>query len=262
MIVALCNQKGGVGKTTTTAMLTRSAVRAGLHTLAVDMDPQANLTSILSRDEVLDTQATIADALSWRSTLTLADVIVPTHWVGADIAPSAPLPLDEVRDEIYLQSHHPQSLRLKEVLTQVAEAYDLVLIDCPPELDVLNVNGINAADRAVIVVKADDFALAGMIRIYHNVRKAQITNPDLHLGGVLLNDFQETTIVGKYRQDELQQFIDAHPDLRRYEPPIPRRELIARAINCGAGLDEIGAGTPGEELAQMYDRLLDQIRGR
>ena len=114
-ILALCNQKGGVGKSTTTFHLARAAVQAGRRVLVVDLDPQGNLTTSIAAETVDDDQAQLADALSSRAPETLRDVIVPGLWPGLDLVPTAGVTLGAVRDELVIAGAGRES-RLREAL--------------------------------------------------------------------------------------------------------------------------------------------------
>lgn len=130
-VLALCNQKGGAGKTTTTANLARAAITQGRRTLVVDLDPQGNLTSVLAAEEVAEDVVSLADVLSPRTNIAVAVVITDGVWKGLDVLPSGGDRLAAVGSELIVMTTGG-ALRLRRALKTVATDYDLVLIDCPP----------------------------------------------------------------------------------------------------------------------------------
>jgi chromosome partitioning protein len=173
--IAVLSQKGGTGKTTTVRTLADVLRRCGLNTLAVDLDPQGNLSDYF--DLPADVQPTIADVLSGRASLAEA--------IHEDIVP-ANLSLAEA--ELMLGGKMGRELTLKRALSEGTEDYDVVLIDCPPSLGLLTVNALVAADWALITAEAQYFALQGVEQAMEVVELARDSlNPSLALLGVLLN---------------------------------------------------------------------------
>jgi chromosome partitioning protein len=173
--IAVLSQKGGTGKTTAVRTLTDVLRRSGVRTLAVDLDPQGNLSDYF--DLPTDVEPTIADVLSGRSRATEA--------IHDDIIP-ANLSLAEA--ELMLGGKMGRELTLRRALAAAGEDYDVVLIDCPPSLGLLTVNALVAADRALITAEAQYFALQGVEQAMEVVELARDSlNPQLSLLGVLLN---------------------------------------------------------------------------
>jgi chromosome partitioning protein len=173
--IAVLSQKGGTGKTTTVRTLTDVFRRSGVRTLAVDLDPQGNLSDYF--DLPTDAKPTTADVLSGRSTAAKA--------IQADMIP-ANLTLAEA--ELMLGGKIGRELTLKRALGKLPDDYELVLIDCPPSLGLLTVNALVAADYALITAEAQYFALQGVEQAMEVVELARDSlNPDLALLGVLLN---------------------------------------------------------------------------
>jgi chromosome partitioning protein len=173
--IAVLSQKGGTGKTTTVRTLTDIFRRIGLSVLAVDLDPQGNLSDYLDVDP--DATPTIADVLSGRAKA--ADA------VHGGIIP-ANLGLAEA--ELALGGKMGRELTLKKALRQVADDYDLVLIDCPPALGLLTVNALVASDYALLSAEAQYFAMQGVEQALEVIELARETlNPDLEWLGVMLN---------------------------------------------------------------------------
>ncbi len=173
--IAVLSQKGGTGKTTAVRTLTDAMRRRGVRTLAVDLDPQGNLSDYF--DLPPDAEPTIADVLSGRASAAEA--------IHEDIIP-ANLSLAEA--ELMLGGKMGRELTLRRALVDISEEYELILIDCPPSLGLLTVNALVAADQALITAEAQYFALQGVEQAMEVVELARDgLNPDLALLGVLLN---------------------------------------------------------------------------
>jgi chromosome partitioning protein len=173
--IAVLSQKGGTGKTTTVRTLTDVLRRGGVRTLAVDLDPQGNLSDYF--DLPTDVEPTIADVLTGRSSAAKA--------IHEDIIP-ANLSLAEA--ELMLGGKMGRELTLRRALAKVSDDYEVILIDCPPSLGLLTVNALVAADRALITAEAQYFALQGVEQAMEVVELARDSlNPKLSLLGVLLN---------------------------------------------------------------------------
>ena len=173
--IAVLSQKGGTGKTTAVRTLTDVLRRSGVRTLAVDLDPQGNLSDYF--DLPPDVQPTIADVLSGRSRAAEA--------VHADTIPAS---LSLAETELMLGGKMGRELTLKRALAKLPDDYDVILIDCPPSLGLLTVNALVASDWAMITAEAQYFALQGVEQAMEVVELARDSlNPDLALLGVLLN---------------------------------------------------------------------------
>ena len=179
MIIAICNQKGGVGKTATAQSL---ATAPGRKTLAVDVDPQANLSFSMGGNfmgagtyELITGRATAADLIQ---TTEQGDIIT----VSSDLA----LANDELTKG--------QVSALKTSLEPIKDIYDLIVIDCPPALNNLLINALCAADKVIIPVTADAYSEQGLYALAPNLRGAQQLNPNLQIGGVLFTKYTTRTI--------------------------------------------------------------------
>jgi chromosome partitioning protein len=173
--IAVLSQKGGTGKTTTVRTLTDVLRRSGVRTLAIDLDPQGNLSDYF--DLPTDVEPTIADVLSGRSDATEA---IHEHIIPANLS------LAEA--ELMLGGKMGRELTLRRALAQAGEEYEVILIDCPPSLGLLTVNALVAADHALITAEAQYFALQGVEQAMEVVELARDSlNPGLTLLGVLLN---------------------------------------------------------------------------
>jgi len=180
--IAVLSQKGGTGKTTAVRSLTDAFRRRGVHTLAIDLDPQGNLSDYFGH--AADVEPTIADVLCGRAPAGAA--------IRRDVIP-ANLTLAET--ELLLVGKMGRELALRRALAEVAGDYDAILIDCPPSLGLLTVNALVASDRALINAEAQHFALRGVEQALEMVELArEALNPRLSLLGVLLNRANMRTI--------------------------------------------------------------------
>jgi chromosome partitioning protein len=173
--IAVLSQKGGTGKTTTVRTLADAFRRSGLRTLAIDLDPQGNLSDYF--DLPPNVEPTVADVLAGRATAAEA--------IHEDLIP-ANLALAEA--ELMLSGKMGRELTLRRALAELPDDYELILIDCPPSLGLLTVNGLVAADEALVTAEAQYFALQGVEQAMEVVELARDgLNPELSLLGVLLN---------------------------------------------------------------------------
>jgi chromosome partitioning protein len=251
--LALCNQKGGAGKTTTTANLARAAAGRGYRTLVIDLDPQANLTSVLADDDLDDGDVSLADVLSPRASMAIRDVATPSVWDGVDLVPSGGDRLAAVATELILMTTGGPT-RLRKALRDTTEDYDVVLIDCPPSLDLLAINGLSAADLAVVVTTPELFGINGIARLLTTIAHVQEdTNPGLRLAAVIANGVQHTNRMRDWLAD-----LAHNVTVPVLHPTIQRATWIAEALECSTGLDQWG--TPAAtELHRVYSTYLDTI---
>lgn len=258
-ILALCNQKGGVGKSTTAFHLARAAVLAGRRVLLVDLDPQGNLTSVTAADPVEEDQAGLADALSARAPETVQEVIVAGIWPGVDLVPTAGVNLGVVRDELVVAGAGREG-RLREALAGVVENYDLILIDCAPSLDQLTINGLTAANAAVVVTQSKLWSTNGLAQLLDTITAVtKHYNPELTVAGVIVNQHEDRTLAGRYWLDDLTAAAEKR-SLRVLQPPIPKRVAISDATEVAQGLDEFG-GPDATALAAIYADHLTALEG-
>ncbi|MCW3019720.1 MAG: Cobyrinic acid ac-diamide synthase [Solirubrobacterales bacterium] len=191
--IAVLSQKGGTGKTTAVRTLTDVLRRSGVRTLAVDLDPQGNLSDYF--DLPTDVEPTIADVLAGRSSAAEA--------IHDDMIP-ANLSLAEA--ELMLGGKMGREMTLRRALAKASSGYDVILIDCPPSLGLLTVNALVAADRALITAEAQYFALQGVEQAMEVVELARDSlNPQLALLGVLLNLADMRTIHSREALTSLQE---------------------------------------------------------
>lgn len=258
-IITLCNQKGGVGKSTTAFQLARAAVLRGRRVLLVDADPQGNLTSAAAADTVDNDQAGLADALSSRAPETVREVIVAGVWPGLDVVPTSGATLGLVRDELVIAGAG-REVRLREALTEVAEDYDVILIDSAPSLDQLTINALTASHGVLIVTHSKLFSSNGLAQLLDTIETVrQYYNAELRVAGVVVNQHEERTVSGQTWLDELRRAAAAR-GLSVLAPPIPKRVVISDATEAARGLDEWGSAE-ARVLGAIYADHLSAIEG-
>ena len=223
-IIAVTNQKGGVGKTTTSINLAASLVATKRRVLLVDMDPQGNATmgSGISKN---DLDRISYDVLTGESSV--ADVRITTMNGGYDLVPAnGDLTAAEVQ---LLQMDHKET-RLKQALQPVLGDYDYILIDCPPALNMLTVNALTAADAVMIPMQCEYYALEGLTALLDTINKIRASlNPGLQIEGLLRTMFDPRN---KLASDVSQQLTD-HFGGKVYRTVIPRNVRLAEAPSYG-----------------------------
>lgn len=254
--VAFALQKGGVGKTTTACNTVRAAAVAGYRVLMVDMDPQGNTTSTLAAEPVAGDQISLADAITPKPDVTLAEVCVPTVWEGVTLAPAITETLTTAQTLIFA-SQRGREHRLAEVLEPVADQYDLVVIDTPPNLDMLTVNALAAAEQVVVVTEADTWSADGLAELRSTVQGVtRYVNPHLTWAGVVVNRWRDT-------RDERE--LLAEIELGFTQAPIwperiPLWSSIKTMLNAGEGLDaarEARLRVLSESYAAIAERIMN-----
>jgi chromosome partitioning protein len=224
-IVAMVNQKGGVGKTTTAVNLGASLALLGKRVLLVDLDPQGNTTTGVGVDKRTIEGSDVYAVLLER--VPLDEVVVPTAVDGLWLAPST---LALAGAEIELVGTLQRELRLKAALSGIAERYDFVLVDCPPSLGLLTVNALAAAHEIIIPVQAEYYALEGLSQLTTIVTKVRAgLNPELAILGVLITMYDGRTRLAVEVVDEVNRYF---PE-RVFQTQIPRNIRLSEAPSFG-----------------------------
>jgi chromosome partitioning protein len=247
--IAVLSQKGGTGKTTAVRTLTDALRRGGLRTLAVDLDPQGNLSDYF--DLPTDVEPTIGEVLAGRASAVEA--------IHEDIIP-ANLSLAET--ELILGGKMGRELTLRRALAKLPADYDIVLIDCPPSLGLLTINALVAADRALITAEAQYFALQGVEQAMEVVELARESlNPKLSLLGVVLNLADMRTVHSREAQASLSERFGEQLFGTVIRSSIAYAESAERAISILDHRPDLGA----DYLAlarELLERLPDTERAR
>ena len=246
-IIAVANQKGGVGKTTTAVNLAACLGAAEKRTLLVDFDPQGNSTSGVGIDRDKCTPS-IYDALI--KALPAVQVIMPAVVDGVDVMPSN---RDLAGAEVELVPLEEREKCLQQVLMQVVETYDYILIDCPPSLGLLTINALTAAHSVLLPLQCEYYALEGIGRLLSVVKLVrQKLNPTLDLEGVLLTMYDGRTLLTRRVEEEARRYFG--PTV--YQTVIPRNIKLGEAPSHGRPIIHYDIGSSG---ADAYLRLAQEV---
>jgi len=221
-IVALANQKGGVGKTTTAINLGASVAACERRVLLVDLDPQANATSGVG---VMDAEHSMYDVLIDK--VPLREIIRPTEIPTLHLAPGS---VDLVGAEVELRDAIGREYYLKRMLEPIAADYDYILIDLPPSLGLLTVNGLTASNSVLVPLQAEYFALEGVSQLLATIERVQgAVNPGLEIEGIVLTMYDERMNLARQVSEE----VRTHFGNKVYRTVIPRNVRLSEAPSFG-----------------------------
>src|SRR5471030_1222796 len=249
-VFTIANQKGGVGKTTTAVNLAAALAENKIHTLLIDLDPQANATSAVG----VEKQAGKSLYGPIRGEGSIFEMITPTAFEHLALIPSEE---DLAAAEIELAQTENYLMTLRKVLEPVrnSNGYRAIIIDCPPALGMLSMNSLVAADQLLITLQCEYLALEGLGQILRNVERLKAINPGLNLGGIVMTMFDSRTNLAKQVVDEVKQHL---PD-KIFSTVIPRTVRLSEAPSFGKPIfayDPFGVG------AVAYRNLAKEVIAR
>ena len=249
-IIAIANQKGGVGKTTTAINLSSCLAEKGQKVLAVDMDPQGNMTSGLGVDKD-EAENTVYDLIIGEADIN--EVIQKNVMENLDVIPTN---IDLSAAEIELIGVDDKEYIVRNAIHKVRDEYDFVIIDCPPSLSMLTINAMTTADSVLVPIQCEYYALEGLSQLIHTVELVkERLNPVLEIEGVVFTMYDARTNLSlqvvENVKDNLQQNI--------YKTIIPRNLRLAEAPSYGMPINKYDSKSAGSDA---YMRLADEVISR
>ncbi|WP_368356673.1 ParA family protein [Adlercreutzia caecimuris] len=249
-IVAIINQKGGVGKSTTAINLAAALGEMGKQVLLVDLDPQGNCSSGLGIEKSLIQQC-IYDVLL--NDVPIEDVIIPDITEGVDIAPAT---INLAGAEVELVAEMARENRLKDAVGSMRGRYDFILVDCPPSLGLLTVNALVAADKLLIPIQCEFYALEGVTKLLESMKRVKSRlNPTLDIYGILLTMYDSRTTLSKQVVDEVREYFGRLV----FSTPIPRTVKLSEAPSFGQPITQYD---PKGRGALSYIELAKEVISR
>jgi len=249
-IIAVANQKGGVGKTTTAINFSSCLAMAEKKTLLIDIDPQANSTSGvgLKKDNM---EISIYDVLIGRREM--LDIILPTELSFLNVAPSS---ISLVGAEVELVGMFSRESILTRALTSIVDKYDYIIIDCPPSLGLLTINALTAADAVMIPIQCEYYALEGLSQLLQTIKLVQKNlNPKLDIDGVLLTMYDGRLNLSRQVAEEARKYFSN----RVYDTVINRNVRLSEAPSFGKPIIMYDILSTG---AENYMALTREVLGR
>jgi chromosome partitioning protein len=249
-VLAVANQKGGVGKSTTAVNLGAALAERGKKVLVVDLDPQGNASTGLGI-EPERRETTTYDVLA--GGVPAETAVVETHLPNLWVIPAT---IDLAGAEIELVSQLSREMRLARVIDGLASVYDFIILDCPPSLGLLTVNALAAADEIIVPIQCEYYALEGLGQLLRNVRLVQQSlNPNLRLSGIVLTMYDTRTKLSEQVVAEVRRFFGR----RVYDTIIPRTVRLSEAPGYG---QPITSYDPSSKGAKAYRSLAKEVLKR
>ncbi len=252
-VITVFNQKGGVGKTTSVINLAAALGKLNKKVLIVDIDPQGNATSGLGIDKK-SLKTSIYDSLI--NNMNVKETVHSTTAENVDIVPSN---VELAGAEIELIEKEDRELSLKRVLSDIRDDYDIILIDCPPSLGLLSINGLSASDSVIIPIQCEYYALEGVSQLMETIMLVKRgLNPNLEIEGVILSMFDGRTNLSIQVVEEVKKYFKG----KVYTTIIPRNVRLAEAPSYGLSVIDYDSKSKGaeaySELAEEFLYLLEE----
>lgn len=249
-IIAIANQKGGVGKTTTSINLAASIAEMGKRVLAIDLDPQGNMTSGLGVDKN-EVENTVYELML--DECSINESIQDTVVKGLRLIPSN---VNLAGAEIELLGINDKEYILKTAVDYIRDDYDFIVIDCPPSLNMLTVNAMTTADTVLVPIQCEYYALEGLSQLIHTINLVQERlNPNLQMEGVAFTMYDVRTKLSNQVVENVKENLDT----KIYETMIPRNIRLAEAPSYGIPINMYDSKSAG---AESYRKLAKEIVGR
>lgn len=246
-IIAVANQKGGVGKTTTAINLAACLSVKGKKVLLIDMDPQGNTTSGVGVDKN-ELEYTIYDLMIGESSI--SDCIIKNVFRDMDLIPTS---VDLAAAEIELIGVERKEFILKDEIDFIKDKYDFIIIDCPPALSMLTINAMTTADSILVPIQCEYYALEGLSQLIHTVNLVkERLNPDLEMEGVVFTMYDSRTNLSM----QVVENVKSNLSQKVFDTLIPRNIRLAEAPSFGMPINMYDAKSAGSEAYMM---LADEI---
>jgi len=244
---AVVNQKGGVGKTTTTVNLAAYLATFGKKILLVDSDPQSNATVGFGVNRTTVNRCLYNVLID---SIPAEEIIVKTSISNLDVLPSTPRLAGA---EVELVSLDNRETRLKQALLNIKENYEIIIIDCPPSLSLLTVNALTAANEVIIPIQSEYYALEGISQLTHSLELVRESlNPELKIRGIVLTMYDPRTLLSAQVEEETRKYFGK----KVFQTVIPRNVRLAEAPSFG---QPIIFYDPGSKGAEAYEKLCREV---